>query len=172
MLYVLALLVYILDQGVKLYVRTHLALGQTVPVWPGVFVIEYIRNPGAAWGMLAHARGLLIAVALFVCAAVVYVERKYRLTWPATIGLALILGGALGNLTDRASTGTVVDFLYIEAIRFPVFNLADTAVCCGVALLLWRSLRAQPERPGWRGQHASVDAAPDAGVARNQPNGS
>ncbi|CAM3836540.1 signal peptidase II [Alicyclobacillus pomorum] len=142
MLYILALLVFAADQGIKWLVQTHMVQGESIPIWPSVLEIQYIRNPGAAWGILQQAHWLLVLVALAVIAAVVWIERKYRPKFWVTVGLALVLGGALGNLCDRVFAGTVVDYVYIEAINFPVFNLADTCIDVGVVLLLWRSFRA------------------------------
>ncbi len=141
MVYLIALVVYGLDQWLKWLVRTHLQLDHGFPVIKNVLYIDYIRNPGAAWGILPHARWLLILIAIVVMAAVIYAQRRFNDSWLAKIGLALVLGGALGNLTDRVLTGTVVDYVYFSIINFPVFNLADSAIDVGVILLLWYSLR-------------------------------
>ncbi|MCL6515399.1 signal peptidase II [Alicyclobacillus sp.] len=146
MLYIVALLVLVLDQVIKTVVKTHMALGQTIPLWPGVLDLQFIRNPGAAWGMLGNARWFLVAVAVLVSAVVIWISRRYRLSAWNTVALGLVLGGALGNLWDRVATGTVVDYVYVEAIHFPVFNLADSAVCVGVAMLLLGSMRQESNR--------------------------
>jgi signal peptidase II len=148
LLYVLAAAVYGVDQVLKWLVRTHMALGQTIPVAPPVVVLAYIRNPGAAWGVLSGARWLLVVVAVLVAAGVVYAHRHYRPRGPALVGLALVLGGALGNLTDRIWSGTVVDYIYLEFIHFPVFNFADVAIDVGAVLLLWRGLLAPSRARG------------------------
>jgi signal peptidase II len=142
MLYVLAVLVFGLDQFIKWLVQSHMAVGDTIPVWPSVVSIHYIRNPGAAWGILDQAHWLLVLVALAVIAAVVWIERRHRPGPFVSVGLALVLGGALGNLFDRVFSGTVVDYVYLQFINFPVFNLADVCIDLGVILLLWRSFRA------------------------------
>jgi signal peptidase II len=160
LLYPVAFLVFVLDQGIKAWIQTHMTLGQTIPVIPGVFDIHFIRNPGAAWGILGHARWLLVAVAVAVSTAVVAIARRYRLTMWNRIGLALVLGGALGNLWDRVTAGTVVDYLYVEAIHFPVFNLADSAVCVGVAMLLLGSFRQGAEAAQSTGEDRSTGEDP------------
>ncbi|QSO49484.1 signal peptidase II [Alicyclobacillus mengziensis] len=147
LVYVLAVVVFGLDQLVKYIVRTTMAVNQMIPIWPHVLVLDYIQNPGAAWGMLGHARYFLILVALIVIGAVVYVQSKYRPKIGYQIGLGLVLGGALGNLMDRIVYGKVTDFIYFQIINFPVFNLADSAITIGVILILLLSLRSGQNRP-------------------------
>lgn len=147
LVYVLAVVVFGLDQLVKYIVRTTMAVNQMIPIWPHVLVLDYIRNPGAAWGMLGHARYFLIVVALIVIAAVVYVQSKYRPKIGYQIGLGLVLGGALGNLMDRIVYGNVTDYIYFQMINFPVFNLADSAITIGVIFILLLSLRSGQNRP-------------------------
>ncbi len=145
MLYVLAVLVFGLDQFIKWLVQSNMLVGETIPVWPPIVSIHYIRNPGAAWGILDQAHWLLVLVALAVIAAVIWIERRYRPGALVSVGLALLLGGALGNLFDRVFSGTVVDYVYLQFINFPVFNLADVCIDLGVILLLWRSLRTDKQ---------------------------
>ena len=147
LVYVLAVVVFGLDQLVKYIVRTTMAVNQMIPIWPHVLVLDYIQNPGAAWGMLGHARYFLILVALVVIGAVVYVQSKYRPKIGYQIGLGLVLGGALGNLMDRIVYGKVTDYIYFQVINFPVFNLADSAITIGVILILLLSLRSGQNRP-------------------------
>lgn len=136
MVYVVAVIVWVIDQGLKWVVRTHMVQGQMIPVLPPAFYFDYIRNPGAAFGLLPNARWLLVLVALVVIAAVVYVRQKWRPGPLVQTGLALVLGGAIGNLTDRVVWGTVVDYVYFKPINFPVFNFSDVCIDVGVALLL------------------------------------
>ncbi len=150
MVYWVAVLIYGLDQGIKWLVRTHMALNQTIPVIPGVLEIDYIRNPGAAWGILPGARWFLILMALAVIGVVLYIERTKHLNTWFRMGLGLVLGGALGNLTDRVITGRVVDYVYVQAIHFPVFNLADASIDAGVIAILigsWWTDRHRKARP-------------------------
>ncbi|MBX6352205.1 MAG: signal peptidase II [Thermoflavifilum sp.] len=135
--YLCAAIVYAADQWIKWVVRSHLALGQIIPIAPPYVVLTYIRNPGAAWGVLPGARGFLVLVALVVAAIVVFVERTRHPGRTMQVALGLVLGGALGNLTDRILHGTVVDYVYLAFIHFPVFNLADVAIDAGAILLLW-----------------------------------
>jgi signal peptidase II len=146
--YLLAAVIYAADQGIKWLVRTHLDLGQVIPVAPPWVVLTYIRNPGAAWGVLPGARWLLVLVALAVAGVVVYAERKRHPGALTQLGLGLVLGGALGNLTDRIAAGTVVDYVYFAFIHFPVFNLADVAIDAGAVLLLWQLVVAPAGQDG------------------------
>ncbi len=141
-----------LDRVTKLYIQTNFSALDTVPVIPGIFNIVHAENPGAAFSMLADAplairRTILIGLSGLVMAIVAYLlfRPKHPGETPVTpIGLALVLGGALGNFWDRIVIGTVTDFLqfFIGPYEYPSFNVADSAVFCGAALLLvdmWRT---------------------------------
>jgi signal peptidase II len=113
-------------------------------VIPGFFDLTHVRNTGAAFGMLdntnfAYKPAVMVVIALIALGAVA----SYALTLPATqriarYGLALILGGAIGNLIDRAMAGYVVDFVdvYWRGVHFWAFNVADSAITVGVVLML------------------------------------
>jgi len=140
MLYIVAIVVYGIDQFFKWVVRTNMSVGHSFPVWPGVLYIDYVRNAGGAFSILEGAQWLFIAVAAVVVFVVIRIDRRYKPGVWTRIGLALVLGGALGNLTDRVLFGTVVDYVYFRIINFPVFNAADVAITIGVPLLLIRSM--------------------------------
>ena len=147
--YGLAGAVVILDQATKLLVQRAFRLGESLPVLPGVFNLTYVLNPGAAFGLLAGAaaafRGpFFIAVSVLAIAVICYYHARYARGDPLpTVGLALILGGALGNLIDRLRVGMVIDFLdfYLGAYHWPAFNVADSGITVGVGLLLVEMLR-------------------------------
>jgi len=138
--YGLAGAVVILDQATKLLVQRAFRLGESLPVLPGFFNLTYVLNPGAAFGLLAGAaaafRGpFFIAVSVLAIAVICYYHARYARGRPLpTVGLALILGGALGNLIDRLRVGMVIDFLdfYLGAYHWPAFNVADGGVTVGV----------------------------------------
>lgn len=138
--YLIAAFVYVCDQGLKWFIQTHMALGQSISVIPSVLYIDFIRNSGAAWSTFANQRVFLIAVSVIVSVAVVVIARKARNTVWSTVAYGLVLGGALGNLTDRVLTGNVVDFIYVKIINFPVFNVADSAVVIGIIMLLLKTV--------------------------------
>jgi signal peptidase II len=140
----IAVAIVALDQVTKAIVKAKLPLHESVSVIPGFFDLTHVRNTGAAFGMLdnthfAYKPALMVIVALVALGAVA----SYALTLPATqriarYGLALILGGAVGNLIDRAVMGYVVDFVdvYWRGVHFWAFNVADSAITVGVALML------------------------------------
>lgn len=106
-------------------------------IWPGVFNLKLVQNTGAAFGMLKDARWFFVAVTILaILFAVIYTIKEHRnMPWLFKISLAMIIGGAIGNLIDRVITGVVVDFFYFELINFAVFNVADSFVTIGAILL-------------------------------------
>jgi len=131
------------DQLSKLYVSSHFQLYQMFPVVPGWLDLTYTLNPGAAFSLFATMpAGFREAffIALSVVAIVVLVVLLVRRSTPASSGVAfaLILGGTIGNLIDRLARGRVVDFIYFHhrSFSYPVFNIADSAITIGVAILL------------------------------------
>jgi signal peptidase II len=145
----LSLLVILLDQLSKQWASAALAEGMWVLF--DVLNLRLAHNTGAAFSFLSGAGGwqtvffvvLALAVSLWLG---LWLWRLREGGWPLRAGLALILGGALGNVMDRVRFGYVVDFidLHWRQWHWPVFNLADSAITVGVALLLWDGLR--PER--------------------------
>ncbi len=134
-----ALLVLILDQLTKWYVGTHFYPGESVPVVEGVFHWTYILNTGAAFGILEGSRWLFMVIALASAAALWYLRDSIRAEGRLfQLGTALFGGGAIGNLIDRALRGAVTDFFDFRI--WPVFNLADMAICAGVGLIIWKML--------------------------------
>jgi signal peptidase II len=146
--------VVVLDRLTKLYIRAAFSPLDIRAVIPRVFNIVHIENPGAAFGMLSDSpsrwRGIfLVGVSVAVMSAIaVVLWRPQRAGMHETVllrtGLALVFGGALGNLWDRLFTGTVTDFLqvFIGSYEFPAFNAADSAITIGAGLLmidLWRT---------------------------------
>ncbi len=134
----------VMDQAVKFFVSSSMRIGESIPVWTGIFHITYIENNGAAFGMLANQRGLFIAAGVVVMAAAVFLYRRLlkesRLKqW----GVALLLGGAAGNLIDRVRIGRVIDFLDFRV--WPVFNIADIGICVGVACLMYALIKDERE---------------------------
>jgi signal peptidase II len=143
--YLLALLIVLVDQIVKAWVRHSLALGETVALWPGVFHLTYTQNRGMAFSLLEGATPLLALAALLVSGVIVGAQRRAGNRMPLLYGLALSLplGGAVGNLIDRVWLRYVTDLFDFRLINFPVFNVADSAITIGIALLAWRTLTAK-----------------------------
>lgn len=141
--------VVVADRVTKLYIRFHLTQLDTIPVIPRYFNIVHTENPGAAFGFMGDVnaewrRILLIAVPLVVMAIIAPLLARAQANALVQSGLSLIFGGALGNFWDRLVRGTVTDFLqvFLGSYEFPSFNVADSAITIGAALLLidlWRS---------------------------------
>jgi len=134
-------LVLVLDQATKIYVHRNMALHSSITVVEGFFNFTYLRNKGAAFGILADSSFRLpffIAVSLVaVCAIFVVIRRLREEQVLAALSLSLILSGAVGNLIDRVRLGEVIDFLdaHWYEHHWPAFNIADSAICVGVFLL-------------------------------------
>jgi signal peptidase II len=131
--------IVLLDQLTKYWIQLRLLYAEQTTIIPGFFNLHHIRNTGAAWGMLAGWRILLI---LFSLAMLVLILRKrHELFYGfrgGRIAIGLLAGGIIGNLIDRIRLGYVVDFLdfYHGTWHFPAFNVADSAICIGIGLYL------------------------------------
>lgn len=144
-LFVLPLAVVILDQFSKYIVVENMALGESIPIIEEVFHLTYILNPGAAFGMFAHNRLFFIAIAVVVIGIIIWARREILASpWEVKAGCGLFLGGAIGNLIDRARQGLVIDFFDFRI--WPVFNIADSAICIGVGLIIWNLLKTELKR--------------------------
>ena len=145
----------LVDQVSKAYIMRTMRLHESIPIIPGFFSLTYIRNPGAAFGILATSStgfrllffGFTSLFALVLLGTIFF--RLRQDDWVGQLSIAGILGGAIGNLVDRVALGAVVDFLHFHAGRwsFPAFNLADSAITLGVAALLVDSLFGRRESP-------------------------
>jgi len=142
----LSALLAVLDQLSKYVMTRVLVFGNGIEVTP-FFNLALVYNRGAAFSFLSSASGwqseLFIAIALIASAWVVYLLRRYPRQTLFCFALSLILGGAVGNLIDRLLLGVVVDFLdfHLAGYHWPAFNIADSAITCGAALLIWDGLR-------------------------------
>jgi signal peptidase II len=153
-LILIAAVVILLDRLSKLWVGAHVPKGHFITVIPGVFRISHVFNTGAAFSMFAESlsptvvRNVLIGfsiVAVIVVLGMIWrMGRRFSLTG---LALALILGGAIGNLYDRVKFSYVVDFLDVKIVHYhwPDFNVADSCIVIGACLLLLEIFRSQPE---------------------------
>lgn len=143
---VLAAAIAFADQATKLWIEALLEPGENMTITP-FFDLVLVFNRGAAFSFLADAggwqRAFFIVIAVVASAIIVHLLRKHLGERLFSLGLALILGGALGNLWDRVALGHVVDFLLLHAYGYhwPAFNLADSAITAGAALLIYDSFR-------------------------------
>jgi signal peptidase II len=141
----LSALVLVLDQASKLMVASTMPLYQSIPILP-MFNLLHVHNNGAAFSFLSEASGwqrwFFAAMALIISAVLgVWLSRLQQQEKLLALALSLILGGAIGNLIDRLLYGYVIDFLdvYYQQWHWPAFNIADSAITVGVALLLLES---------------------------------
>ena len=146
-----ATMVVALDQWTKGLASSQLLLGQPVPVLGDAVRLTLVRNTGAAFGLFPGSRVPFIVISTLAIGVVLYLflRETYR-SLANRVLLGCILGGAVGNLVDRVRLGWVVDFIDVGvgSLRWPVFNVADSAVTLGVILLAWilaRPGRAAPD---------------------------
>jgi signal peptidase II len=151
--------IVLLDQWTKALIQQRMALTESIPIIPNLFSLTYIRNPGAAFGLFVgmdHSYRALFFLSITAAAVIVIgyffwasIRDDRRYAGPSgpsstphgrwlRLGLALVLGGAIGNLIDRVRFGEVVDFLdfYVGAHHWPAFNVADSSITVGVTILL------------------------------------
>jgi signal peptidase II len=134
-----------LDQMTKLLVMQNMPLGSHIPVMQGFFNLVHVHNKGAAFSLLnsisvGFTRPFFIITTGLVLGVVGYLWwRLPKTNWPVALGYSLIMAGAVGNLIDRVRLGEVVDFLdfYWGRYHWPAFNVADSLVCLGAAVLVW-----------------------------------
>lgn len=140
-----AVIVYLLDQGTKWLVTHDLTLGQDVDVLGPWLRLHFVKNPGAAFSLATGSTWVFsLAAAAVVVAIVVFARRIHSFRWALMLGM--LLGGTLGNLTDRLfrepgfGVGHVVDFIYLPWILPAIFNVADTFIVSSMGLLLLLTL--------------------------------
>ena len=125
-----------LDQWVKFWIVSNFALGDTQNIIPNILSFTYVQNTGAAWSIFEGQMGFFTVITLIAVAVVTYLLVRYRNENKLfTIGLALVLAGAIGNFIDRVRLGYVVDMFQTDFMNFPIFNVADMSLCIGVGLI-------------------------------------
>lgn len=133
---IISLCVVLADQGLKTYIVSNYAIGETHQVIPGILSFNYLQNNGAAWNILPGQMWLFYVisiVAIGVCGYFLF-NKKYNNPLFDT-GLALVLGGIVGNFIDRLHLKYVVDMLQLDFVNFNIFNIADSAITVGVILI-------------------------------------
>jgi len=166
------LLVVPLDQASKLWVVSHVHYADRIPLVDGLLFLTHVRNPGAAFGVLAGAQpgaraAFFVGIALV---AIVVILSFFRRLAPgdrlSALALGLVLGGATGNLLDRVLRGEVVDFLHVRlwgGRAWPDFNLADASIVVGVGLLVLELVASEGETRA-QGSAAAGGAASPSGT--------
>jgi len=148
----LALAIIVADHLTKWWVTASLDYQEFIPVLP-FFSLVLVHNTGAAFSFLADASGwqrwFFVSIGVIATVIIVRLLKRHAHEPRLAFSLALVLGGALGNVIDRVALGYVVDFLYFHyrGFAWPAFNVADTAISIGAALLIWDSLRGKPAAP-------------------------
>jgi signal peptidase II len=143
---VLSCSIMLADQLTKFVILQNFTVNKVVEV-TSFFNLVLVHNRGAAFSFLSDAagwqRGLFITLALLASVWIIYLLRRYPHQKLFSLALSLVLAGALGNVIDRIFFGAVVDFLDFHAYGYhwPAFNVADSAISCGAALLIWDGFR-------------------------------
>ena len=152
---IIVLVILVLDQASKIAVSAQLAPGQSLPVAPGLLHLTLVHNTGMAFGFLSdqsipYKAALMTLLSVAALSAVgIYALKTSAQQTLTRWGLAFVLGGAAGNIIDRVRLGHVVDFIdvFYRGSHWPAFNLADTAICMGVGLLLLDTLlHSEPQK--------------------------
>lgn len=149
-LFIIAALIVLMDQLAKLLVINYMTVGQSIHLIGDFLLITYVRNPGAAFGMLPYNTLFFIIITIVVIGFIIYYYRllDHQHRW-LRLALALQLGGAVGNLIDRIfRDGYVIDFINFT-IWPPVFNIADSSLVIGIAIFIiafWRDPEIRGER--------------------------
>jgi signal peptidase II len=141
--YIIAAIIIVIDQISKWLIVKNMELGENITVIENFLYITSHRNRGAAWGILQGQMWFFYIITAVVIIGMIYYIQKYtKENKVMGIALGLMLGGAIGNFIDRLFRKEVVDFIntYIFSYDFPIFNVADSALCVGVALLFIQML--------------------------------
>ena len=159
-----ALVLVALDQATKLLVLKHIELHSRVTVIPGFFDLTHLTNKGAAWGMFHDLPWIPFGISIAAFVLLIVFLRKLSSGWPERcFALLMVASGIVGNCTDRLWHGAVIDFLrfYWHNLEWPSFNVADSAICCGVTLFVISSF-LRPENKSKAKKDDAGDTAKSA----------
>lgn len=133
---VISLLVVVADQWLKNYIVTNFKIGDEKTIIPGILSFTYLQNDGAAWNIFSGQMILFYLISIAAIVVVVYYlfNPKYK-NWLFDTGLALVLGGIVGNFIDRLYLKYVIDMLQLDFVQFNIFNIADSAITVGIVLV-------------------------------------
>lgn len=138
-----SLILFIIDLIVKLIIKNNMNIFDSIVIIPNFFNLTYVMNNGAAFSILQGKQIFLIILAILVLIAIIYYIRKDNINRLKTIYYSLLIGGILGNLLDRILYNSVIDYLdfKIFSYDYPIFNLADTFIFCGVVLIILEGIK-------------------------------
>ena len=150
-----AFILVILDQVTKTlvlhYIEPPNPAAHRITVIPGFFDLTHLTNKGAAWGMFQNFPWIPFAISIAALVLMILFLRKLAAGWPERVfALLMVVSGIVGNCTDRLWHGAVIDFLrfhWYDAAEWPSFNVADSAICCGVALYVISSFFRPETKP-------------------------
>ena len=134
--FILSALIILIDRGVKLWIIKTLEVGQALPFIPGILQITHVENTGAAFSIFSNMRWPLVIVSSVAVIVLIFVILLYRDGEIGRLSASFMLGGAVGNLIDRAMTGRVTDMFEVEFMNFAVFNVADIFVTVGCLMFI------------------------------------
>lgn len=138
-----------LDRMTKFVVYQTMHQGESIRVWNDIFRLTYLQNEGVAFGLFPEARYVFLVTTILIILGIsaLLVFKKIKTDRWLSLAFGLILGGATGNLWDRLGYGAVIDFLDIglKSYRWPAFNLADSAICLGVLMILYSTLKERKD---------------------------
>jgi signal peptidase II len=134
LIFYIGILIVISDQITKFLITKYMVLHQSIPLIKNILHLTYIQNTGAGFGILKGSNTILIFTSLIIIGAILFNFKKIIKEKPVHIPIALILGGAIGNLIDRILIGHVIDFMDFRI--WPAFNVADSAITIGAVWLI------------------------------------
>lgn len=142
MIYFIIAIIILLDQGTKYMVITYLKDKPAIPIINNILEFVYVENYGAAFGILQNRRIFFIVITFLIILTILFllINNYYYFTKPMRVALAMLVGGAIGNLIDRIRLGYVVDFISVKfgnTYNFPVFNVADSFIVVATILIIW-----------------------------------
>jgi signal peptidase II len=146
--FIVGVLVFILDQVTKLWVRVSFSSGESRPILNGIFHLTFITNRGSAFGLFQGGSVIFIFLSIFTVVTLVILawRKRNKFSAPQRFALGLLLGGVCGNLADRLRFGAVIDFLDFRI--WPVFNVADSCITIGVMMMSLYLLIRRHNAPG------------------------
>ena len=144
-IFIISIIIFIIDGLSKSIISAYLKLNQSIEIIKDFFYLRYIHNTGASWGILENSRLLLITISIIAIIILIRYSYSFKKTKLNTYGFGFLIGGVLGNLSDRLINGYVIDFFdfIIFNYDFPVFNIADIFIVLGVIILIISILRGE-----------------------------
>lgn len=162
--YATVLIIFIADQVSKSWITHVMAWSESRPIIGNAVMLTLTRNTGGAWGVLPSSNRIFIVFAIVAIVALIFAyHRIARNDLLVASAFSLALGGAVGNLLDRIRFGHVVDFFDVRIIKWPIFNVADSAISVGIVLLLLHylvSVRSEMTRPAVAWNEKAIAAVP------------